>query len=397
MKCTHRRLAKTIVAILVVAVAGCDWVSYLGSTTRRAFNSDTGITAANASTLHIVKTYDLNGPADGPPIIAGGKLIVQAGAIKAFDLASGALVWQQPSGGNLTQDTIAVAQGNVYVSKTGVTAYNVDTGASVFSVLTPGLHQTAPSITVADNHAFVGETWDSMIDAFDATNGQLLWQFRTGFTTGEGSLQGAAYANSVLYALTAPISSGGCIGNATLFAIDAANGTLQWSAAAGGQACLSYPVLAFDKVFVTGSGVLRAFDLTGNLVWSAPSTITNVQGSPAAGASLLFAHASVQGQSGTQLVAIDPTTGQIVWRTNDPNGGQVVGSGELVFSGRCAFEAATGQIVFKQGGIGAGTPSRVQKCGGSLDIEANNRLYTAGDTTDPVIFWKPNQFFAWGT
>ncbi len=115
-------------------------------------------------------------------------------------------------------------------------------------------------------------------------------------------------------------------GSTHLYAVDAATGKLLWSQPLGTKAPGSSP-LALDHAVVLLAGKLSAYDPgTGKLLWEQPK-VTGNNASPTLwskdGKTLLLCN------SRSELVALDPHSGEVVWST--PGGGDSTPavSGEL--------------------------------------------------------------------
>ena len=106
-------------------------------------------------------------------------------------------------------------------------------------------------------------------------------------------------------------------GNGTnLFALDATNGALVWSAPLGGETPWSAACYENGRVFAfNGSGLLRAFDAaTGNLIWSAQIGGAIDNAPPTAFQGVVYVSATFK------VWAISADTGAVLWTKSVVNG-----------------------------------------------------------------------------
>jgi outer membrane protein assembly factor BamB len=170
-------------------------------------------------------------------------------------------------------------------------------------------------------------------------------------------------------------------GNGTnLFALDATNGAIIWSAPLGGFSWWSGACYENGRVFaLNGSGLLRAFDaVTGTLIWTAtlPSSIWNAP--PTAFQGVIYASGALR------VFALNANTGATIWTKSVVNGdtsSPAVTSDGLWVSYACPnvykLNPATGeQIWFYSPGCSGG--------GGKTPALYQGRLYVR-DSQDTIF------------
>jgi hypothetical protein len=274
--------------------------------------------------------FDLNGRSDfsrGTALAVGNGIVFLGGygtkadgnadwLVRAYNAASGALVWQDhyESGPNFdTAYTLVVdgdrlfAGGAASTESAGIAvvrAYNARTGALLWQRDTPGIpdYTYTNTITVRDGRVFVGSVvppnpakFVSLVQAYDARSGALLWQDRIDkggdldfieqITADEGRLYAVSGGGQRCIFEASPPSD--C--NAITRTYDAATGALLWEreldlsgigiddyaslvAAAGKRTVFVFSQKAATNYVpgccVVGQWVVQAFDgATGELRW----------------------------------------------------------------------------------------------------------------------------------
>jgi outer membrane protein assembly factor BamB len=102
----------------------------------------------------------------------------------------------------------------------------------------------------------------------------------------------------------------------TLFALDAANGGLVWSAALGGDFWWSAACYENGRVFaLNGSGVLRAFDgATGNAIWSRQLASSSFNAPPTVFQGVIYVSGALK------VFAVNADSGAVLWTSSVING-----------------------------------------------------------------------------
>jgi eukaryotic-like serine/threonine-protein kinase len=316
------RLAAAVIAVFAIAVAGCDWTTYRGGTTRSGFNSGEGgkdptaISTGNAWAVHQHWAVPIGGvPGNGnglfqsSPVVAGGKVYVNAGDgyARAYN-AGGAQVWASWTGGSGLNSPPTVANGIVYVASfpaSTLYAFNATNGGQIWAVGVSGIsidstpavvgglvYLTAGKGISAYNAANGAFAWsqsgaavtdtpvaagyglvyygdnNNVVHALSAADGHAVWT--KSFTSGFEYIAGLAVADNKVFASSDSISAPD---KPHMRALDAGNGTVLWTAVDGGGTAVNTswaPAVAYGKVYaVTQNGNVRAFDENnGHQVWS---------------------------------------------------------------------------------------------------------------------------------
>lgn len=235
----------------------------------------------------------------GSPAVAKGLVYVgnAKGTLLALNATTGALVWRYDTG-SFIRSSITVVNNVVYFcsDNSNVYALNASTGVKLWSFLTQGSgNSMLSSPAVVDNVVYVG-AGDNNIYALNASTGAKLWSYATG--NGVGS--SPAVANGVVY-----VSSD----DGNLYALNATAGALVWLYPAGGTS----PAVANGVVYVGAGGypwTLFALDAaTGSVLWSFSNTDNDgVAATPAVANGVVYI-ASYFGS----FYAIDANTGALLW------------------------------------------------------------------------------------
>jgi len=230
--------------------------------------------ALNASTGaelwdYKVKSYEI----DSSPAVADGLVYIGAedGNMYALNADDGTNVWTYTTGGQVSCSP-AVASGLIYFgSYDGFLALNASTGAKVWAY-TANEVDSAPA--VANGVVYVG-SFDGNIYALNATNGALLWTYKTS----DWVFSSPAVANGIVYVASL---------NHNLYALNAKTGALLWTYATAGSISSS-PAIANGVVYV-GSDDNNVYALnanTGALLWSY-TTGGGVDSSPAVSDGMVY-------------------------------------------------------------------------------------------------------------
>ncbi len=183
-----------------------------------------------------------------------------------LDAASGAMKWSKNTGNAITSSpTISLADNIVYIiSWTGtLSAFDMVSGAKVWDQSAGGVGSTP---AVANGALYIGDNVSYVLYALDSTSGTVQWNYPHFYTPP---------ANGVTYQLSLPdagITSSPAVANGVvyigsadyyLYAIDTKSGNELASYATGGS-ILSSPLVANGMVYVGSSdNKLYAFHLPG--------------------------------------------------------------------------------------------------------------------------------------
>lgn len=166
----------------------------------------------------------------------------------------------------------------------------------------------------------------------------------------------------------------------TLFALDAANGGLVWSAALGGDFWWSAACYENGRVFaLNGSGLLQAFDgATGNAIWSRLLASSSFEAPPTVFQGVVYVSGALK------VFAVNADSGAVLWTSSVINGdtsSPAVTSGGLWVSYACPnvykLDLATGAKIWHYApGCSGG--------GGKTPALYNGRLYVR-DFSDTIF------------
>jgi len=289
------------------------------------------------------------------PVVWEGKvyLVSGDGYMYAFDALTGATVWVSEGGGHSSLGSAAVGHGLVFVSVSGISAYDANTGAVVWHALD---QYVRASQTLKGNVLYVA-SFDGTLTALDAETGTRMWSTEPGCCVFD----------------RAPVVDGDRIfqmrTNGTLTAYDAHNGTQLWSKSESsiGTQAASGGLLFFNHY----PNVVALDQATGEEVWTAPVLTAGTYGAPAVANGLVFVRQS-------QLIALDAATGAVVWSA--PAGslwGPTVANGVVYASGLSgewdAFDERDGSLLWSVTVPGCGG-----SCTNTVPIVAKGTLYLAG-------------------
>ncbi|MBN1678041.1 MAG: PQQ-binding-like beta-propeller repeat protein, partial [Candidatus Thermoplasmatota archaeon] len=242
------------------------------------------------------------------PVVADGILVSATldGAIRARDPYDGAVLWERRLGGvDYYSCTPAVADGIVYAdfySAAGGRFYALDltSGETIWS-LGPesGLDFNARVALASSDGLVFGAAWGGEVFALDAANGSVEWTYSTGGLP----YGGPALDQGILYMGTT---------DGALLALDEFSGDLIWTAQLDGTVT-SVPLVASSSVYVgTYGGTMYALDqFTGDVVWTVSGFSEIDMCTPAYdGSSIYF------GSFAQAYHALDATDGSLLWSTS---------------------------------------------------------------------------------
>lgn len=216
-------------------------------------------------------------------------------------------------------------------------AYNMDRGAVEWSAK---LGDIESSPLFMNDRLYVASL-RGRVFCIDKNNGSICWTF-----TIPPSKQGVMIHSS-------PASDGNVIvvgcDNSHLYAIDAHNGSLKWSASTG-KSILASPSVSDGKVFAGSlDNYMRAFDLeTGREVWRTPLD-AKIFSSQAVNERYV-----IVGTAGRTAYCLNKNTGDVVWKagTNSVINAPPLVSGTVVYIGCIdkhlyAFDTETGKLLWQ--------------------------------------------------
>jgi outer membrane protein assembly factor BamB len=252
-------------------------------------------------------------------VVANDVVAVGDVDIYAFDRTSGALTWSFRASDNDETGTHALAtDGNViYASSYFGRVYALDshTGIPTWVMQLPGptgVRTTTFDPVVAGGEIFVGLWYGTTpvtggVAALDAVTGRLLWTYN--FSPMRPDLESFCDGGAVIAGGLVIVSAG----DGQIYGLDTATGALRWTA----PQVSNYPTGDFRALALVNGVVLASSSsgratgidvVTGAIVWT----------SAVSGASLsnhVASDAQVAIFSTSELIAVDPQHGSVVWRT----------------------------------------------------------------------------------
>jgi eukaryotic-like serine/threonine-protein kinase len=195
----------------------------------------------------------------------------------------------------------AVAGGRAYVvGWTGVYSFDARTCAPIWSA-DLGSYIQARSVAIAGGMVYVGTYETSTLYALDAATGSIRWTKRLGGPV-----------------LSSPVVAQGRVlvgaNNGALYALDAASGRMLWKAWEPGaqSAGAPHPSVANGVVYVSGGASINAYRATtGKLLWTVP--LRGGEAPPAVGDGRVYVQSFLTG-----LYALDAATGAQLWSNSLP-------------------------------------------------------------------------------
>lgn len=308
-----RRVAAALLASSVAAwsvpVSGdepaADVPTYRGDAARSGLMPGPG----PAGTPRIVWTFGAGAPIASQVAVADGVgyLVSVVGSVYALDIATGSELWRADTGAP-TKAGPSVDQGLVMVaSGDGVDAFDARDGSRVWASAETGSVSGTPAVV---DGMVVSASEDGLVSSLEVGEGQPLWQAEIGIAT----------ANSVAADESAELAViGGQEGVAV--AVDLADGNIRWRYDTQDSARIGTPTIGGGLVYLAtlegggpGTRRLHAVDVaTGERVWVVPSP----GDAPAFAPALADDRAIVSGEDGS-VTAMDPATGQQLWRYDAP-------------------------------------------------------------------------------
>jgi outer membrane protein assembly factor BamB len=244
----------------------------------------------------------------------GERLYILSRGVVAFDLATGAQVWQAPATG-LGTTSVVVRGGRVFTSSDLVRALNALNGTELWR-FTPDTVATA--VAAVDERAYYIGTDSRRVYALDVATGQPLWWSEV-LPRGahHSEVTGIVASGDTLYAsLVEETSPTGHLKRGWIVAVDRRDGRVLWRYAnerqgephdAGRHAVAGRMLLVSDL----NGGAFFALDrFTGNEVWR------HVGPSDRYGARDVFKvvdGVAYLASNDTRFYAFDPQTGAIRW------------------------------------------------------------------------------------
>ncbi|MGA4562391.1 PQQ-binding-like beta-propeller repeat protein [Uniformispora flossi] len=241
------------------------------------------VLALDPKTGKMLRTYTLPAPAmpylqtGGMPAVVGNSLYVYRsdGTLYAFDVATGAQLWNDGNGTGALQNRgvigrPVVGEDEIFMPNPGLpvnACINAKTGAKLWGntdLNAAGAAFGGTSVYVDGYTQRSGQLPVYVVEAMDAATGAVKWTW-----TAAGATSAPAFANGTVYVLQ----------GSSVFALDAATGWQTWTSTVPDRDYSAVPTIANGRVYLTGyEGAIYTFDATtGAAGWSTESTGSQVE------------------------------------------------------------------------------------------------------------------------
>lgn len=379
-----------VAVVLPAAQANTSWTQAGGNATKAYGHLALAETPGAVFTAQVAGASNKQRLASSP-VISDGKLFAVGtdGQVTAFDAQTGSRLWAYQS--ELTDDTrpsafgggVSVVDGKIYGTDGAGNVYALDanSGAQLWKVKPGGPLRGSP--TVAFNTLFV-MSQDNQLFALDAANGALEWN-ESGSTTMAG-----------VFGVAAPAAGQGTVvagyTSGELVAYRYENGRSLWADALARTSISTQvgalsdidadPIIDNGRVYALGQGGrMAAYELvTGQRIWE-----LNVAGisTPAIAGEWIFALTD-----DARLLAIARNTGKVRWLTQLPRWrdeedkkGPIFWQGPVLAGNQLWAVNSEGQIYRISTGEGSATLfTSVEQPISLAPVVANNTLYVLDDS-----------------
>lgn len=201
------------------------------------------------------------GRMESNPALSGETLFLGAGD-SLYQLDSGGRAqWHSEVGPQLSAPVFDSQRVYIGSDKGSLTAFNRKAGGEAWKFSADGNAAILSRPALGAGRVYF-EATDNNVYGLDATNGQLRWKYLR--------LDGSLGYSSPLYEDGAVF----VCGETTVYRLDASTGTETWKAYVGGKS-LSTPVTGGGRLYVggDGTGLVALSPTTGNVVWTFPGKI----------------------------------------------------------------------------------------------------------------------------
>lgn len=296
---THGGTIRALYSEALSCVAGGLQQNSPGGAQWSAWRRDPLHTARSAGAVSALTAwrFETQGPVLSSPAISGSALIIgsEDSWVYAIDLASGTLVGSFRTCGAVVSSPVVGADGTLYVGcRNTVYAHNFVTGRQwTFS----GLDDFDSSLAIAaDGAVFFGAHFTFY--SLNGSTGLLRWSFLA--TNMISSAPALSLDCSVIYF--------GC-DSGIVYALNASDGTLQWSTFLSPEGLESSPAIVGDTLFIgSNDGAVYALDSASGAARWRYATQGAIVSSPAVGDAVV-----VVGSLDSCVYAIHAVTGKLRW------------------------------------------------------------------------------------
>lgn len=304
-----------------IGIVNADWSVYQHDPQHTGFSSEETTLRSPLTQLFAVTPDGVNS-SFGDMVVSGNVIYTKgaSGKLYAVDAATGTTIWStqtQTAGGHVAYANNVVYAGNGCSTSCPVEAFNATNGQLIW---TSGNYPFGENgISVSGNAVYFGSDHNAF--AINASTGAQIW----GQHFGDAVFGSPAVANGIVYVgvyQTAP----------TLYALNATNGTQLWSAS---NLCGTGSATVVNNVVYMGDHCgdrIHAYDAAGGgQIWNTSTGDTQSDG-------LVYAYNNVysEGINTGKVVAINSVNGQLVWSyTNGvPNGATttVVAANNIIYA-----------------------------------------------------------------
>lgn len=289
-------------------------------------NFEDELHAVNATTGS--KRWQVNRSVNSAPAVAGERVFIAGDdAVTAFDTTNGDERWSTESaaGRGSYSAGVQVAEGTVFVyGRMLLAAFDASTGEERWKFTTGLRIEGRPA--VSDGTVYVGSD-DTYLYALDAATGDRRWRYKT---------DGRVSCDPVVTRDIVYVGSE----EGTLYALDARTGQKRWQREVGDTDCLAvdggHVYMGFGSQY---GPTMDAFTAeSGTPCWSSNEYASGYASDIAASSEYLYLPVGFLGESYSEtLGALDPKTGETVWRFPNSNGrftsGPAVADGAVYAAG----------------------------------------------------------------
>ena len=308
-------------------------------------------------TFPLTAKWTADGKYNASPVLANGSAYTPVGGVmKSYNAVTGALNW-------------------TWTPPPSDTTSNVSTPAAASNGM----------LYFANNYFVSGSGGFTKIYCVNATTGTTVWSYSAGANAQHSWTSTPAVFNGTVYT---------GVDNGTFLALDAANGALRWSYAAGVR-FESSAAVAGGVVFVPSVNRMYAFDAaTGAVRWSVAMPGWT-HSSPAVSGSTVYV-ASNDGK----VYAFDTANGAVRWTYNTGawvsayrsspaiSGGTLyIGTGDAM-NKVIALNATTGALVWSYTATSATWPSSPAVSNGSVYITSRDGKLLALNSSNGTLRWS---------
>jgi glucose dehydrogenase len=245
--------------------------------------------------------------------------------VAAFDVQTGAQVWKTPPFTRSIPTYVSVRDGRVYTAEAVAYAFDAQTGRELWR-FTPGADASL-SQNVADDHAFYVGTRGHRVYALHVADGAPLWEINLGADWPyENLVKGIALSGDTVYAAAErTYSQNGYLSAGVIVALDRFTGRELWRHQNGDgtspRGVIGAPAAAGNYLVVSdhrGNAFYAVDRFTGKEVWRTPTEpgFSGPEASPIVIGNVVYGSAI-----DAYVYALDLSTGRVLWRTRPAMGG----------------------------------------------------------------------------